>query len=29
MNIMKHHPMSDFTTPRELVDANPDDREKL
>ena len=29
MNIMKHHPMSDLTTPRELVDANLDDQEKL
>ena len=29
MNIMNHFRMSDFTTPRELMDANPNDREKL
>ena len=29
MNIMKHYPMSDLTTPRELVNANLHDREKL
>ena len=29
MNIMNHFRMSDLTTPRELMDANLDDREKL
>ena len=29
MKIMNHFRMSDLTTPRELMDANPVDREKL
>ena len=29
MNIMNHFRMSDLTTPRELMNANQDDREKL
>ena len=29
MNVMNHFRMSDLTTPRELMDANLDDREKL
>ena len=29
MNIMNHFRMSDLTTPRELTDANLNDREKL